>query len=148
MPRFNLHATALVAGRHGLLVTGPSGSGKTTLALTLLDLCRSRAIFACFVADDRVWLRAAHGRLLALAPATIAGLAEIRGFGPAELPHERATVIDGVVELVERNGAPRFREAASREFLGLSLPRLDLAEGDAAGAARAVLAWLEAGGPN
>ncbi|RWH23488.1 MAG: HPr kinase/phosphorylase, partial [Mesorhizobium sp.] len=35
----NIHATAILIGDRGVLITGPSGAGKTTLALTLIDHC-------------------------------------------------------------------------------------------------------------
>lgn len=140
--RVNLHATVVVVGRAGLMIRGPSGAGKSALALALLDLCRARAVFSSLVADDQVWLSACGGRLIAEAPAPIAGLVEIRGYGPAPLAHERRAVIDRAVELVEPATAPRHRLDATESVLGVALPRLDLAQGDAAGAARAVAAWL------
>lgn len=144
MEPVNLHATALVAGGAGLLIRGPSGAGKSRLALALIDLCRARGRFAALVADDRVWLSAHGGRLVAAAPQPIAGLVEIRGYGPAPLAHEKRAVIDRLVVLVEPEDAPRHREDATGTVagLGLALPRLDLAARDAEGAARAVLAWL------
>jgi serine kinase of HPr protein (carbohydrate metabolism regulator) len=47
-----VHATALVVGTTGLLITGPSGAGKTTLALRLIALARSRGLYADLIADD------------------------------------------------------------------------------------------------
>lgn len=141
--RVNLHATAVVAGAAGILILGPSGAGKSSLALALIGLFRARGRFAALVADDRVWVAAAGGRLVAEVPELIAGLVEIRGFGPAPAAHERRAVLDRAVRLVPREAAPRVAvEDAVETVLGLALPRLDLAEGDAAGAARALAAWL------
>lgn len=142
MRRRNLHATAMVLGGRGLLLFGPSGAGKSSLALHLLDLCGGRRVFACLVADDRVWVSARNGRLVAEAPEAIAGLVEVRGFGPAPFRHEGRAVIDGAVRLVDPASAPRHREDAADTILGIRLPRLDLRAGDEAGAARAVVAWL------
>jgi UPF0042 nucleotide-binding protein len=75
-----VHGTAVAspagAPRRAVLLTGPPGAGKSDLALRLLD--RGWQL----VADDRVVLTPdAHGRLLASAPATLAGRIEARGVG-------------------------------------------------------------------
>lgn len=145
--RVNLHATAVVAGRAGVLILGRSGAGKSSLALALIALLRARKNFAALVADDRVWVAAAGGRLVAEVPQAIAGLVELRGFGPAPAAFERRAVLDCAVRLVPRAEAPRVADPDAVEtVLGIALPRLDLAEGDAALAAPALAAWLEAGG--
>lgn len=145
--RVNLHATALVAGATGVLVFGRSGAGKSSLALAAIDLARAGGRFAALVADDRVWVSAVAGRLVAEAPAAIAGLVEIRGCGPVPCPCEPRAVIDRAVRLVDAAGAPRVAdEAATETILGLALPRLDLAECRSAGGARALLAWLDRAG--
>lgn len=142
--RVNLHATALVASGTGVLVLGRSDAGKSSLALAAIDLARAGGRHAALVADDRVWLRAASGRLIADAPAAIAGLVEIRGCGPVACSHEPRAVIDRVVRLVAADDAPRVAdEAATETILGLALPRLDLAERQSSGGARALLAWLD-----
>lgn len=145
--RVNLHATAVVAGTAGVLILGPSGAGKSSLALALIALFHARGRFAALVADDRVWVAAAGGRLLAEVPQTIAGLVELRGFGPAPAAFERRAVLDRAVRLVPRAEAPRVADPDAVEtVLGIALPRLDLAEGGAALAAPALAAWLDAGG--
>lgn len=142
--RVNLHATAIVAGRMGVLILGPSGSGKSSLALTTIGLLRAQGRFAALVADDRVWVGAIGGRLVAEVPRPIAGLVEMRGFGPAPIAHEPRAILDRAVRLLPREEAPRVAvEDAAEAVLGVALPRIDLAEGDAAGAARALAAWLE-----
>lgn len=143
MEPVNLHATALVAGSAGLLIRGRSGSGKSRLALALIDQCHLRGRFAALIADDRVWLSAHGDRLVATAPEPIAGLIEIRGYGPAPLAHEKHAVIDRLVTLVDPQAAPRHRQDATGTLAGLPLPCLDLAARDAEGGARAVLAWLD-----
>ena len=142
--RVNLHATAIVAHRMGVLILGPSGSGKSSLALTVIALLRDQGRFAALIADDRVWVSVVGGRLVAEVPQPIAGLVEIRGFGPAPIRHEPRALLDYAVRLTPREDAPRVAaEDAVENVLGIPLPRLDLAEGDAAGAARALAAWLE-----
>lgn len=140
--RENLHATALVAGRAGILVMGASGSGKSSLALAMADFGAAHGVFVRLVADDRVWLRKAGGRLLASVPQPIEGLVEVRGYGPAPMRHEAAAVIDLVVRLVDPLHAPRHRDDAPCRLLGLDLPSLVLASRDARGAVAAVAAHL------
>lgn len=150
--RLNLHATAIVAGDAGILILGPSGAGKSSLAFSAIELFRLRGRFAALVADDRVWVRAAAGRLVAEAPAEIAGLVEIRGCGPVRFceggrVHERRALVDRAVRLVGRPAAPRVAaEDVIETVLGVPLPRLDLAENEAAAGARALCAWLECAG--
>jgi serine kinase of HPr protein (carbohydrate metabolism regulator) len=142
--RINIHATAIVAGEAGVLILGPSGAGKSSLALAAIGLLRAHGRFASLLCDDRVWLSVAGGRLVAEAPQTIAGLVEIRGCGPVSQPFEHRAVVAAAVRLVAREAAPRLAAADDVEMLlGIALPRLDLAEGDAQGAARALAAWLD-----
>lgn len=76
MPRGTLfHASCVALDGKGVLILGASGSGKSTLALQLM------AYGAGLVSDDRTWLRAVEGQLVASAPTTIRGLIEARGVG-------------------------------------------------------------------
>ena len=90
----NLHATGLVLGTRGLLIVGPSGTGKTMLALGLLAAARRAGLFAALVADDQVMIAVENGRVIARRPASIAGLAEIRGAGIAKVESIAAAVMD------------------------------------------------------
>ncbi len=141
----NCHATALVLGDRGLLVTGAPGAGKTLLALALVTRARLAHRHAVFVSDDQVLLEAASGRLVARAPAPIAGLAERRGAGPLAVAHVDSAVIDGLVELVAPDRAPRLEDRPSETVLGVRLARLRLASGASEAAALAVEAWLDNG---
>ena len=140
MPRTNLHATVVVLGRHGVLIAGASGAGKSALALYMIGRCRAAGVFATLVADDQVWVAAIGGRLVAEAPEAIAGLVEVRGFGPAATDHEKRALIDLIVRLVPNDAAPRHREDAMEAAEGIALPRLDLPAGDAPAAANAIAA--------
>jgi serine kinase of HPr protein (carbohydrate metabolism regulator) len=126
-----VHAGAVLVGETGVLVRGASGSGKSSLILALLA---ARPETAWLVADDRVALRAAHGRLVAAVPPSIAGLLEIRGVGIVARPFVSPAVVRLVVDLVPREAAPRLpsEEEAAAEVLGVHLPRLVLpaASGD------------------
>ncbi|MEX4005989.1 HPr kinase/phosphorylase [Neoaquamicrobium sediminum] len=142
MGRTNLHATALVAGESGLLITGRSGAGKSLLAAGLVETLNARGDFAVLVSDDQVWVESFGARLIAEAPDTIAGMIELRGYGPARAASEKRAVMDRMVALVEPAAAPRYREAMSETVLGVCLPCLALPERNVEANVPAILAWL------
>lgn len=140
----NFHASAVLVADRGVLVAGPSGSGKTALCLSLLDHARLNGFAARLVGDDQVLLLAGPGgRLIAAAPQAIAGLVELRGFGPAPLASEHRMVVDLLVRLVDPAAAPRFAEAGPAMLEGCRITALDLPARASAAGARAVAALLE-----
>lgn len=137
-----MHATAVLLGDRGVLIAGRSGAGKTLLALALIEKMRAAGRFARLVSDDQLFLSAHEGRLLCRAPATIAGLAEIRGFGPIAVEHEAAAAVDLLVRLVPAAEAERFPEAQSAILCGCEIASTSLAEREIAAAVPAILARL------
>jgi serine kinase of HPr protein (carbohydrate metabolism regulator) len=141
-----VHASAVRLGGDGVLVTGRSGSGKSALVLALIDGAPESARL---IADDRVVVAADGGRLIADAPAALAGLLEIRGQGIVRYPHAAPAAITLVVELRPPGECPRYPapEEAETIVAGVRLPRLILPEGAADGAVRvrAALRRLAAG---
>lgn len=131
-PGTTVHASCVLVGRGAVLIRGPSGSGKSRLAAALI---RSREIhpagIARLVADDRVHLFAAHGRLLAAAPAVTAGKMEIRGVGIRDVEYEPLAMVALVVDL-DAQDAARMPEDSARdiELLGVKLSRLPIAPGE------------------
>lgn len=140
--RENLHASALLAGDRGVLITGPSGSGKTTLALALVEHVRGRGLFSRLVADDQLFVADRAGRLVCTTPRTIAGLVEVPGIGPQPTAFELAAVIDLCIRLVPEDAMERFQEPATTVIAGCPIPRLDLAERNVTAALPAVTARL------
>jgi serine kinase of HPr protein (carbohydrate metabolism regulator) len=138
----NMHGTAILVGERGVLITGPSGSGKTTLALALIDHCGQRGLFSRLIGDDRLLAACHAGRLVCRVPATIAGLAEVPGFGPRPLAFEPSGVIDFHVRLVPHDQMARFQEDSSEPVAGCPVPRIDVAERDIAAALPVVMARL------
>jgi serine kinase of HPr protein (carbohydrate metabolism regulator) len=138
----NLHATAIVLGDRGLVITGPSGSGKTTLAFSLLQHAAGLGLFSAFVADDQVLPRVCGGRLIVDAPAPIAGLAEVFGLGPRQVPHVTAATVDLVVDLVPPTQSERLPEPAMIEIYGVAIPQLRLPARNIVQARLVIAAWL------
>lgn len=136
-----IHATAVLVAGLGILIRGASGSGKSRLAVDLIDLVRLNGLDAALVADDRVILTAAHGRLAARPPASLAGLVEERGIGIGSVPFEPAVIVRIVVDLCK--DPPRLPEAVeTTTVIGeIRLPRLVVKVGDP-GAPGLVLRFL------
>ena len=139
----NLHATAVVIGDRGVLITGDSGSGKTTLALALVASARSDGRFAMLVSDDQVLVSAAGGRLVCAAPTAIAGLVEVRGRVPQIIETVPNAVIDLVVALVPEEDAPRLAGDARTLISGCPVALLTLGERNVIGAMAAIQSQLD-----
>lgn len=135
----NIHASCVALGKKGVLLLGPSGAGKSDLALRLIEAG------AKLVADDRTDLSVKSGRLMARAPATIAGLIEIRGLGIVALPYVRQVEVVLAVRL-GRAGA-RLPEPQTYEFAGARPVRLMTMDGREASAAAKIRLVLGRLGP-
>lgn len=83
----NIHATAIVIGKTGLLFLGPSGSGKSSLAFACLAAAKPLGLAATLVADDRVLIAKQDDAITAECPPSIAGLMEIRYTGIVRMPY-------------------------------------------------------------
>ena len=124
-PLLQVHGTCVVLAKTGVLLCGPSGSGKSDLALRLVD------DGASLVADDRVDIVRRAGALWASAPASLAGLLEVRGIGIVRLDGRagrcaKRARLGLVVDLTDRARIERLPESATREFHGLGLPRIEI----------------------
>jgi serine kinase of HPr protein (carbohydrate metabolism regulator) len=141
-----LHATAIIYREHGVLILGPSGSGKSALALALLTRTRDLSLFGALIGDDRIYVRAVAGRLVASGAPTTAGMIERRASGLLTVGSEPTAVIRLVVELSGRGRSfPRMPEdltGATIEGIGLARLALD-STGNAANHAVAVAERME-----
>jgi len=124
----DLHATAVIYGESGVLILGPSGSGKSALALALMARARATGAFSALIGDDRIFIRKAHGRLIARGLTNMAGVIERRATGLIRVRYEPATVVRLIVELCDRGRRwPRMPDEDNRLVVGEArLPRLAL----------------------
>jgi HPr kinase/phosphorylase len=121
----NIHASCIVIGEAGVLIRGPSGSGKSRLARELLDAAEAAGRFARLVSDDRTFIEARHGRLVARSVTAIEGRLEIRGVGIVARPFERAAVVRLAVDCESAPGERHPRESEGIAEIGtVRLPRL------------------------
>ena len=125
--RRQIHASCVDRDGAGVLLLGRSGAGKSDLALRLLDHG-----FA-LVADDQVVLEDGE----AAAPASLAGLLEVRGLGLVHLPYRERTRLALAVAL---DGAPPPRLPSPETEAGSGLPLLRLDPFTASAPARIALA--------
>src|SRR5882757_3028333 len=116
-----IHATCVALDGRGVLLRGPSGSGKSDLALRLIDAG------ARLVADDQTELRRQGDTIFARAPATIAGLIEVRGVGIIRLEPVAEAPITLVVDLVSPEIIERLPAHRNEPVLGLNLPVIAIA---------------------
>ena len=142
--RLLLHATAIAIEGHALLLRGASGSGKSDLALRLIDAG------ARLVADDQSELYRSGDRVIVRAPATIAGLLEVRGVGIFRLDALAEAPVALIVDLVPAENVERLPAPHTETILGVALPLVRVTPFDPSAAAKlrlALRAFTEPGLP-
>ena len=128
-----VHASTVALAGSAVLITGPSGSGKSDLALRLID--RGFRL----VSDDQTIVRREGDRLVASAPATIAGKLEIRGIGIVEMEAESDAPVALVVDLTS-DFARLPDDDRERQLLGVSVPLVTINAMTASAAAKVAIA--------
>ncbi len=136
-----LHATAIAIEGRAVLLRGASGSGKSDLALRLIDAG------ARLVADDQSELHRRGDSVIVRAPATIAGLVEVRGIGILRLDALAEAPVALIVDLIPAETLERLPARRSETILGLALPLIALAPFEASAAAKLRLALRAFTGP-
>jgi hypothetical protein len=127
----NIHATALVVGETGVLVTGPSGSGKSRIAMELMQAGRTGGKFAALVCDDQVLLTVVGKKILASAPQSICGMIELRGSGILKVSSMQRAVMHIAIAAGRPDGDMRLPspDAQFSPVEGIALPLLHLVPG-------------------
>ena len=122
-----VHATALVIGDVGLLISGRSRAGKSHLAEALIALGIAHGLPSALVGDDSVGLVAEEGHILALPHPAIAGLIERRGTGILPVPHQPEAQLLLEIALDPAGPAEPARNTVER-LPGLFLNRITTGE--------------------
>ena len=129
----HVHASTVAIDGRAVLITGPSGSGKSDLALRLID----RGFI--LVGDDQTIVRRDGERLVASAPARIAGKLEVRGIGIIEMETASDLPVALLVELTsEIERLPEDNRTSA--ILGVSLPLVSIDAQAASAPAKVALA--------
>ena len=129
-----LHATAVAVEGRAVLLRGPSGSGKSDLALRLIDAG------ARLVADDQSEVSRRGDVLMVRAPATIAGLFEVRGLGILRLDALAEAPVGLIADLAAADRIERVPRRRSCAILGIAVPLVEIAPFEASAAAKLRLA--------
>ncbi len=120
-----------------VLLRGPSGAGKSDLALRLIEAGGR------LVADDQTRLTRRGCALVATAPATLAGLIEVRGVGIVKLARGQVLArapLALLVDLVPADRVERLPEPAEETLLDVDVPVLALAPFEVSASAKLRLA--------
>ena len=139
--RLLIHATAVAIDGRAVLLRGAPGSGKSDLALRLIDAG------ARLVADDQSELCRCGDALIVRAPATIAGLIEVRGIGIFRLDALAEAPVTLIADLVPAEKVERLPARRSETILGVAVPLIALAPFEASAAAKLRLALRAFTGP-
>ncbi|MET1413240.1 HPr kinase/phosphatase C-terminal domain-containing protein [Roseibium sp. HPY-6] len=126
MTEQTLHGNCVLVGTRGILIRGVSGSGKSELTDTLIEAARAKGNLGVLVADDRVFLSANQGFLIARAPEQIEGLMEIRGSGIVRQTALSAAKVDLIVDLQPLDTMERLPQDAlgSQVLKSIEVPLL------------------------
>ena len=132
--RLLVHATAIAIEGRALLLRGAAGSGKSDLALRLIDAG------ARLVADDQSELHRRGEEIIVRAPATIAGLLEVRGIGIFRLDALAEAPVALLVDLLPAENVERLPARQTATILGIALPLIAVTPFEASAAAKLRLA--------
>lgn len=131
----NIHASCVAYKNQGILFLGQSGSGKSDVCLRLIMEHGAK-----LVADDRVNLSVAGGKIKAVAPTILKDKLEVRGLGIINLPSTSAKVCLAVQLVEDTSQIERMPEDVFFEFGGVSVPQIILCVREASTPAKVLAA--------
>jgi len=111
-----IHSTAIAIDGKAVLLRGFSGSGKSDLGVRLIDAG------GMLVADDQCELTRQGDTIFVRAPATIAGLLELRGIGIMRFDFMAEAPLALLADLIPSNMIERYPMRRTEMLLGLSVP--------------------------
>jgi len=121
MPEQLTHASCVSIHGKAVLIAGAPGAGKTDLALRLIDGG------AELIADDQTLLQEESGVISATAPASIAGLIEVRHVGLLRMNCRKTAPVALYIDLAPPNEKiERLPEDDIISLLGIEVRRLRL----------------------
>jgi HPr kinase/phosphorylase len=136
-----LHATSVAIDGHAVLLRGAPGSGKSDLALRLIDAG------ARLIADDQSELSRRGDAIIVSAPASIAGLIEVRGVGIVRLDVLAEAPVALIADLVPAEKIERLPKPQTETILGVALPLIALSPFEPSASAKLRLALRAFTGP-
>jgi len=123
----SIHANALLVQGVGILIRGASKAGKSTLTVALIHEAQARGLSAILVEDDRIFLQAQNGQLIASGHPAIRGQLHVRDFGIVDMPSVASAPVQLVVDLVREKLASTA--VSSRIILeGIGVERIKFTE--------------------
>ena len=134
-----LHVSSVARDGGAILIAGRSGVGKSDLALRLIDRG------ATLISDDYTLVRRVNGRLLASAPATIAGKLEVRNLGILDFDHVDDVPVCLFVDL-DRPAERQPEGDESMSVAGVPIPVIALNGLEASAPVKVELAAARCGG--
>jgi HPr kinase/phosphorylase len=111
-----IYATAVAIEGRAVLLRGFSGVGKSDLGLRLIDAGGQ------LVADDQCELERRDDTIVVRAPATTAGLLEVRGLGIVRIEALAEATLALIADLVPSNLIERMPTRRRERLLGVDVP--------------------------
>ena len=139
----NHHCSVVEIEKVGIIIEGKSGTGKTSLALGLIESFSKIGKSATLVSDDQVFLDIVDEELICHTPSSIAGKAELYGYGIINVPYKPYCKVGLLIELVDDQIIERLPENKISKLHNIELPYLQLPERHEEQSIRIIKEWFK-----